>query len=60
MPPTLDKDTVAAGVVAAKEYAATITFMGVAVGSKITDEEYTALVTTIITAVDNYRGGTEI
>lgn len=55
-----DQDEVAAGVIAAKQYAATITFLGVNVGTKITDEEYKEMVTAVITAVDNYRNAKSI
>lgn len=58
--PDVDQDVVAAGVIAAKQYAATITFMGLAVGDKITDEEYKGLVTAVVNAVDIYREGTSI
>lgn len=51
----VDQDEVAAGVIAAKQYAATITYLDISVGDKITDEEYKDLVTAVITAVDSYR-----
>ncbi len=60
MPNTVDADTVAAGVDAAKAYANTITIMGITVGDKIPDEDYIGIVTAIVTAVDAYRGGTQI
>jgi hypothetical protein len=56
----VDQDTVAAGVIAAKQYAATITYMYINVGTKITDDEYKALVTAVINAVDTYRAAKTI
>ncbi len=58
--PILNPDVIVAGVIAAKEYADTITYMGIHVGSKITDQEYNELVIAVIKAVDAYRGGTSI
>jgi hypothetical protein len=56
----VDPDEVAAGIAAAKVVASKFTYMGVSVGSKVTEEEYNELVTAIIEAVDRYRAGTSI
>jgi hypothetical protein len=58
--PVIDQDVIAAGVIAAKKYANTITFMGVDVGGRITDTEYNELVAAVIKAVDDYRSGVSI
>ena len=53
----VDPDEIAAGVIAAKEVLATVTYMGVSVGPRVTDEEYNRIVTAIVVAVEDYRSG---
>jgi|HubBroStandDraft_5_1064220.scaffolds.fasta_scaffold2832481_1 hypothetical protein len=56
----VDPDEIQAGIVAAKEAASNITYMGIDVGSRITDDQYRSIVTAIVTAIENYRSGVSI
>jgi hypothetical protein len=56
----IDPDEIQVGIIAAKEAASHITYMGIDVGSRITDDQYRSIVTAIVTAVENYRSGTSI
>jgi hypothetical protein len=53
----LDPDEIQVAIIAAKEAASNITYMGVNVGSRISDDEYRNIVTAIVTAIENYRSG---
>jgi hypothetical protein len=53
----IDSDEIQVAIIAAKEAASNITYMGVNVGSRISDDEYRNIVTAIVTAIENYRSG---
>jgi hypothetical protein len=56
----VDPDEITVGIAAAKEAAANITYMGVSIGSRITDEQYRDVVTAVVVAIEDYRSGTSI
>jgi len=56
----LDSDAVAAGIIAAKNVIAPLSYMGIHVASHVTEDEYRSLVVAIISAVDAYRAGQSI
>lgn len=56
----IDPEEIVAGIIAAKQVAANITYLGISVGARISEDEYRQIVTAIVSAVENYRSGTRI
>jgi hypothetical protein len=56
----IDPDEISAGIMAAKEVVATFTYMGMSVGSHVTDAQYSKLVTAIVAAIEDWRNSKEI
>jgi hypothetical protein len=53
----IDPDEITVGIAAAKQAAASITYMGVSIGPHITDAQYYEVVTAVVVAVEQYRSG---
>lgn len=56
----LNPDELLVAQLAVKETASTFTYMGINVGSYITDEECQQVATAVIAAIRNYRAGRNI
>ena len=57
---TIDPDELLVAQLAVKNTAGTFTYMGVNVGSYITDAECQQVATAVIAAIENYRAGKDI